>query len=207
VQAEARRHRGALPARTLELRTRYQEEAPAASLRAQDEEPGAGAARGTRDAADEEDARLLGPSGSDEEEGGESPDSDAEEDPEQAAARGRRLLEALAARGGRRQPLPVLSEAAPESEFNLPPSVASAGKCNTAILNQSNFAKEKYYCYAEVATVMPRIARPQLRLHCVLVKVHAVALLASMRARSISCVTANLWCCASAADCRPARVY
>ncbi len=123
-------HKGALPARVLELCTRDQEEAPAASLRAQDEEPGAGRARGARDAADEEDERLLGPSGSDEEGGDESPESDAE-DPEQAAARGRRLLEAVAARRGRRQPLPVLSEAAPESEFNLPPSVASAGECTT----------------------------------------------------------------------------
>jgi len=112
-------HKGALPARVLELCTRDQEEAPAASLRAQDEEPGAGRARGARDAADEEDERLLGPSGSDEEGGDESPESDAE-DPEQAAAR-----------RGRRQPLPVLSEAAPESEFNLPPSVASAGECTT----------------------------------------------------------------------------
>ena len=94
-------------------------------LRAQDEEPERPGAGRHRDAEDEEDERLLGPSGSDDDDGAGEEGED--EDPEAAAARQRRLLEDVAARGGRRRPLPVLSEAAPESEYNLPPSVASAG--------------------------------------------------------------------------------
>lgn len=94
-------------------------------LRAQDEEPERPSAARHRDPEDEEDERLLGPSGSGDEEG--AGDEGEDEDPEAAAARQRRLLADVAARGGRRRPLPVLSEAAPESEYNLPPSVASAG--------------------------------------------------------------------------------
>lgn len=74
------------------------------------------------DKDDVEDERLLGPRGSEAEE-----EDEDDEDLEDAAARQRRLLEDVAARGGRRRPRPVLSEAAPESEFNLPPSIASAG--------------------------------------------------------------------------------
>ncbi|KAK9827643.1 hypothetical protein WJX81_002537 [Elliptochloris bilobata] len=91
----------------------------------EDDEPKRVGASRQRQAEDDEDERLLGPSGSDADLDAEEDDED--QDPEEAARRQRRLLEDVAARGGRRRPLPVLSEAAPESEYNLPPSVASAG--------------------------------------------------------------------------------
>ena len=89
----------------------------------QDEEPEHPSAARHRAPEDEEDERLLG--GSDADEGADEEVED--EDPDEAAERQRRLLEDVAARGGRRRPLPVLSEAAPESEYNLPPLVSSAG--------------------------------------------------------------------------------